>query len=298
MPSNHLILCHPLLFLPPIPPSIRVFSNESTLHMRWPNYWTFSFSISPSNEHPGLISFRMHWLDLLAVQGTLKSLLQHHSSKASIFRHSAIFTVQLSHPYMTTGKTIALTRWTFVGKVMSLLFYMLPRLIITFLPRSKHLLISWLQSPSAVILEPRKIKSDTVSTVSPSISQEAMQPDAMILVFWTLSFFFFFLISWRLITLQYCSGFCHTLTWISHGFTCVPILIPPSTSPSTWSLSVFPVHQVQAFVSCIQPGLVICFTLDNIHVSMLFSWNIPPSPSPTESKSLFYTSVSLFLFCI
>ena len=156
MPSSHLILCRPLLLLSPTPPSIRVFSNESTLHMRWPKYWTFSFSISPSNEHPGPISFRMDWLDLLAVQETLKNLLQHHSSKASILQCSAFFTVQLSHLYMTTGKTIALTRWTFVGKVMSLLFNMLSRLVITFLPRSKRLLISWLQSPSAVILEPRK----------------------------------------------------------------------------------------------------------------------------------------------
>ena len=159
MPSSHLILCCPLLFLPPIPPSIRVFSNESTLHMRWPKYWSFSFSIIPSKEYPGLISFRMDWLDLLAVQGNLKSLLQHHSSKASILRHSSFFTVQLSHPYMTTGKSIALTRWTFVGKViMSLLFNVLSWLVITFLPRSKRLLISWLQSPSAVILEPPKIK--------------------------------------------------------------------------------------------------------------------------------------------
>ena len=157
MPSSHLILCHPLLLLPPIPPSIRVFSNESTLCMRWPKYWSFSFSISPSNEHPGLISFRMDWLDLLVVQGTLMSLFQHHGSKASIFQCSAFFTVQLSHPYMTTGKTIALTRRTFVGKVMSLLFNMLSRLVITFLPRSKRLLISWLQPPSAVILEPQKI---------------------------------------------------------------------------------------------------------------------------------------------
>ena len=156
MPSSHLILCRPLLLLPPIPPIIRVFSNESTLCMRWPKYWSFSFSISPSNEHPGLISFRMDWLDLLAVQGTLKSLLQQHSSKASILRCSVFFTVQLSHPYTTTGKTIALTRWTFVGKVMSLLLNMLSRLVITFLPRSKRLLISWLQSPSAVILEPKK----------------------------------------------------------------------------------------------------------------------------------------------
>ena len=139
MPSSHLILCHPLLLLHPIPPRIRVCSNESTLHMRWPKYWSFSFSISPSNEHPGLISFRMDWMDLLAVQVTLKSLLQHHSSKASILQRSAFFTVQLSHPYMTTGKTIALTRWTFVGKVISLLFNMLSRLVITFLPRSKYL---------------------------------------------------------------------------------------------------------------------------------------------------------------
>ena len=179
MPSSHLILRHPLLLLPPIPPSIRVFSNESTLRIRWPKYWSFSFSISRSNEYPGLISFRMDWLDLLAVQGTLKSLLQHHSSKASIFQHSAFFTVQLSHLYMTTGKTIALTRRTFVGKVMSLLLNMLSRLIIAFLSRGKRRLISWLQSPSAVILEPPKIKSATVSTVSPSICHEVMGPDSM-----------------------------------------------------------------------------------------------------------------------
>ena len=182
MPSNHLILRHPLLLLPSIFPSIRVFSNESALRIRWPEYWSFSFSIRPSNEHPGPISFRMDWLDFLAVQGTLKSLLQHHTSKASILWHSTFFIVQLSHPYMTTGKTIALTRLTFVGKVMSLLFNMLSRLVITFLSRSKHLLISWLQSPSAVILEPQKIKSAIVSTVSPSICHEVMGPDAMILV--------------------------------------------------------------------------------------------------------------------
>ena len=158
MPSNHLILCCPLLLLPSIFPSIRVFSSESFLHIRWPKYWSFSFSISPFNEHSGLISFRMDWLDLLAVQGTLKSLLQHHSSKASILWCWAFFAVQLSHPYMTTGKTIALTRWTFVGKVISLLFNMLSRLLITFPPRSKRLLISWLQSPSSVILEPPKNK--------------------------------------------------------------------------------------------------------------------------------------------
>ena len=167
----------------PNPSSIRVFSNESILRMRWPKYWNVSFSISPSNEHPGLISFRMDWLDLLAVQGTLKSLLQHHSSKASILGTQLFFTVQLSHPYMTTGKTIALTRQTFAGKVMSLLFNMLSRLVITFLPRSKCLLIPWLQSPSAVILEPRKIKSATVSTVSPSICHEVMGLDAMIVIF-------------------------------------------------------------------------------------------------------------------
>ena len=154
--------------------------------MRWPKYWSFSFSIVPSKEIPGLISFRMDWLDLLAVQGTLKSLLQHHSSKASILPRSAFFTVQLSHPYMTTGKTITLTRQTFVGKVMYLLLNMLSRLVITFLPRSKHLLISWLQSPSAVIFQPKRIKSATVSTVSPSISHEVMGPDAMIFVFWML----------------------------------------------------------------------------------------------------------------
>ena len=173
MPSSHLTLCRPLFLLPPIPPSIRVFSNKSTLCMRWPKYWSFSFSIIPSKEIPGLISFRMDLLDLLAVQGTLKNL-QHHSSKASILQCSAFFTVQLSHPYMTTGKTIALTRLIFLGKVMSVLLNMLSRLVITFLPRSKRLLISWLQSPSAVILEPKKITSGIVSTVSPSISHEVI----------------------------------------------------------------------------------------------------------------------------
>ena len=183
MPSNHLILCPPLLFLPSILHSIRVFLSESALLIRWPKCWRFSFNIRPTNEHPGLISFRMDWLDLLAIQGTLKSLLQHHSAKASILQRSAFFTVQLLHPYMTTGKTIALTRWTFVGKAISLLFNMHARLVITFLPKSKRLLISWLQSPSAVILEPPKIKSVTVSIVSPSICHEVMGPDAMILVF-------------------------------------------------------------------------------------------------------------------
>ena len=179
MPCNHLIICRPLLPFS-IFPSIRVFSSESVLHIRWPKYWNFSFSISPFNEYSGLLSFRIDCLDLFAVQGTLKSLLQHHSSKASILQHSALFVSQLSHPYITTRKTIALTRWTFVGKVMSLLFNMLSRLVITFLPRNKCLLISWLQSPSAVILEPRKIKSAMVST---SICHEVMGPDAMILVY-------------------------------------------------------------------------------------------------------------------
>ena len=164
MPFNHFILCCLLLLPPSIFPSIRVFSNESVLRIRWPKYWSFSFSISPSNEYSGLISFRIDWLDLLAIQGTLKSLLQHHRSKTSILLYSAFFIVQLSHPYMTTGKTIALTRWAFVSKVMSLLFNMLPWLVIAFLPRSKRLLISWLQSPSAVILEHPQIKSVTVST--------------------------------------------------------------------------------------------------------------------------------------
>ena len=181
LPSNHLILCCPLLFPPSIFLSIRVFSNESALPIRWPKYW--SFSIRLFNEYSVLLSFRMNWLDLLAVQETLKSLLQHHSSKASILQCSTFFIVQLSHPYMTTGKTIALTRQTFVSKVMLLLFNMLSRLVIAFLPRSKHLLISWLQSPSAVILEPKKLKSVTVSIVSPSICHEVMGPDAMILVF-------------------------------------------------------------------------------------------------------------------
>ena len=180
MPSNHLILCRPLLLPPSIFPSVSIFSNMSVLHISWPKYWSFSFSISPSDEYSGLISFRMDWLDLLAVQGTLKSLLQHHSSKASIVWCSAFFIVQLSHLRMTTGKTVALTRWTFVGKVMSLLFNMLSRLVITFLSRRKRLLILWPQSPSTVILEPKKIKSLTVSIVSPSICYEVMGPDAMI----------------------------------------------------------------------------------------------------------------------
>ena len=180
--SNHLIFCCPLLLPPSIIHSIRVFSNESVLHMRWPKYWSFSFSLSPSSEYSGLISFKMDWLYFPAVQGTLKSL-QHHSSKASILQHSAFFIVQLSHPYMTSGKTIALTRWTFVGKKCLCFFNMLSRLVIAFLSWNKLLLISWLQSPSTVILEPKKIKSVTVFTVSPSIHHKVMGPDAMILVF-------------------------------------------------------------------------------------------------------------------
>ena len=188
MPSNHLILCYPLLFLLSIYPRIKVFSSKSVLCIRWLKYWSFSFCISISHHYLGLISFRIDWLDLLTVQGTLKNLLQHHISKASIPWRSAFFMVQLSHPYMTTGKTIASPRQTFVVKVMSLLFNMPSRLVIAFLPRNKHLLISWLQSPSTVILEPKKIKSVTVFTVSPSICHEVMGPDAMILVFWMLSF--------------------------------------------------------------------------------------------------------------
>ena len=188
MPSNHLILCRPLLLLPSIFPRFRVFSNEAALRIRWSKYWSFSFNISHSNKHPGLISFSMDLWDLLAVQGTLKSLLQHHSSKTSILRCSAVFIVQLSHPHMTNGKTIAFTRLTIADKVVSLLFNMLSRLVITFFPRSKSLLISWLQSPSAVIFELPIIKSATVSTVSPSICNETVGLNAMILVFWVLSF--------------------------------------------------------------------------------------------------------------
>ena len=183
MPSSHLILCCPLLLLPSIFPSTRVFSNESVLRNRWPKYWSFNYSISLSNKYSGLISLRMDWLEFLVFQGTLKSFLQHHSSKASILQHSAFYIVQFSHPYTTTGKTIALTRWTFIGKVMSLLFNVLSRLVIAFLPRSKCLLISWLQSSSTVILETKRKKSITVSIVSPSICHEVIGMDAMILIF-------------------------------------------------------------------------------------------------------------------
>ena len=244
MPFNHLILCRPLpspsafsscfLLLPSIFPSIRVSSNESVLHIKWPKYWTFSFSISPCNEYSGLISFRIDWFDLL-VQRTLNSLLQHHSSKASILQRSPFLMVQLSHPFMTTGKVIALTRWTLVGKVLSLLFNILSRLVITFLPRSKCLLISWLQSPSAVILEPKKIKSVTVSYVSPSICHEVMRLDAMILVLmcvWYYSLLNLFF-NWRILALQNFAVFCPTSTWISHRYTYIPSLLklPPISLP-------------------------------------------------------------------
>ena len=259
MPSSHLILCRPLLLLPPIPPSIRVFSNESTLRMRWPKYWSFSFSISPANEHPGLISFRMDWLEILAVQGTPKSLLQNHSSKASILQHSAFFTVQLSHPYMTTGKTIALTRWTFACKVMSLLFNILSRLVITFLPRSKLLLISRLQSPSAVILEPPKIKSDTVSTVSPSISHEVMGPEAMILVFWMLSFKPTFLLSsFTFNTRLFSSSSLSAIRVVSSAYLrllifLLAILVPACASSSPAFLMMYSAYKLNKQGDNIQP---------------------------------------------
>ena len=259
MPSNHLILCHPLLLLPSIPPSIRVFSNESALCIRWPKYWSFTFNISPSNEHTGLISFRMDWLEHLAVQGTLRSLLQHHSSKASILRRPTFFIVQLSHPYMTTGNTIALTRWTFVDKVMSLLLNMLSRLVITFLPRSKHLLISWLQSPSAVILKPRKIKSATVATVSPSICHEVMGPDAMILVFWMLSFKpTFSLSSFSFIKRLFSFSSLSAIRVVSSAYLRLliflpAILIPACASSSPTFLMMYSAHKLNKQGDNIQP---------------------------------------------
>ena len=233
MPSNYLILCHPLLLPPSIFPSIRVFSNESAPCMRWPKYWSFSFSISPSNEHSGLISFSMDWLDLLAVQGTLKSLLQYHSSKASVLQCSAFFIFQLSHPYLTTGKTIALTRWTFIGKVMSLLFNMLSRLVITSF-QGVSILISWVQSPSAVILQPRKIKSVTVYTISPSICHEVMEPDAMILVFCMLSFKPTFSLSSLTFIMRHFFTFCH-----KGGVTCISEVIDISPGNFDSSLCFF-----------------------------------------------------------
>ena len=233
MPSSHLFLCRPLLLLPSIFPSIKVFSSKSDINIRWPDYWSFSFTISPSNEHSGLISFRMDWLDLLAVQGTHKHLLQHHSSKASIHQGSAFYIVQLSHPYMTTGKTIALTRWTFVGKVMSLLLNMLPELVMAFLPRSKHLLILWPQSPSAVILEPKEIKSVTLSIVSPSIFQGVMELDATILVFWMLSFQpVFSLFSFTYIKRLFNSSLLSAIRVMSSAYLRVLIFLPPILIPA------------------------------------------------------------------
>ena len=224
------ILCHPLLLPPSIIPSIRVFSNESVLCTRWPKYWSFSFSISPSSEYSGLISFRMDWLDLFAVQGTLKSLLQHHSLKASILWHSAFFMVQVSHLYMTTGKTIALTRRPFVGRVISLLFNMSSRLVITFLPRSKCLLISWLQSPSAVILEPQKIKSLTVSS---SICHEVLGLDAMILVFWMLSYKpGFSLSSFNFIKRLFSSSLLSAIRVVSFAYLRLLIILPAILIPA------------------------------------------------------------------
>ena len=242
MPSNHLILCRPLLLLPSIFPRIRVFSSESALHIRRPKYWSFSFNISPSNEHSGLI-FRMYWWDLLVVQRTLKSLLQHHSSKASILRHSAFFIVQLSHPYVTTGITIALTRWTFVGKVMSLLFNMLSWLVVAFLPKSKHLFISWLKSPSAVILEPKKIKSATVSIVSPSICHEVMGLDAMIFVFWILSFKPTFLLSSFTFIKRFFSSLLSPIRMVSSAYLRLLVFLQQS-----WFQLVL--HPAQCFSWC------------------------------------------------
>ena len=236
MTSNRLILCHALLFLPSIFPSIRVFSSESALRMRWPKYWSFSFNVSPSDEYSGLISFKMDWLDLLAVQGTFKSLLQHHSSKASILQQSAFFIVQLSLPYMTTGKAIALIRQTFVDKVMSLLLNMLSRLVITFLLRNKCLLISWLQSQSAVISEPRKIKSVTISTVSPPFCYEVMGPVAMILVFWVLSFKPTFSLSSFIFIKRL---FSSPLSSIKGGIICISELIDISPRNLDSSLCLF-----------------------------------------------------------
>ena len=227
MPSSHLILCHPLLLQLSIFPSIRVFSSESLLHIRWPKYWNFSFNISPSNEYSTLIFFKMDWLDLLAVQGTLKNLVQHHNSEASVRLCSGFFMVQLSHPYMTTAKTTVLTRWTFVGKVMSLLFNMLSRLVITFLPRSKRLLISWLQPPSAVILYPKKVKSATASTVSSFICHEVMGLDAMILVFWMLSFKpTFSLSSFTYIKRLFSSSSLYAIRVVSSAYLRLLILLP------------------------------------------------------------------------
>ena len=254
MPSNHLILCRPLLLLSNFP-SIRVFSNDSALHITWPKYWSFSFSISPSTEHPGLISFRMEWLDLLAVQGTLKSLLQHHSSKASVLWCSVFFIVQLSHPYMTTGKTIALNRQTFVGKVTSLLFNLLSRLAITFLPRSECLLISWLQSPSAVISEPPKIKS---ATVSPSICHDVMGLNAMIFLFWMLSLKPTFSLSSFTFIKRLSSSSLSAITVVSSAYLTLlifflEILIPACASSSPEFLMMYSAYKLNKHCDNIQP---------------------------------------------
>ena len=259
MPSNHIILCHPRLLLPSTFPSIGIFSNESVLRIRWPKYWSFSFSISFSNKYSGLISFRMDWLDLLAVQGTLKNLIQHHNSKASILQCSAFFILQLSHLYMTTGKTIVLTRWTFVGKVMSLLFNMRSRLAITFLPRSKGLLISWLQSPFALILEPPKIKSVTVSIVSPSICHEVRGPDAVILVFWMLSFKpTFSLSTFTFIKRLFSSSSLSAIRVVSSAYlrlltSLLAILIPVCTSSSPAFLMMYSAYMLNKQGDNIQP---------------------------------------------
>ena len=257
MLCNHLVLCCPLLLLPSIPPSIRVFSNESALCIRWPKYWSFSFSISPSNEYSGLISFRIDWLDLLAVQGTLKSLLQHHSSKASTFQHSAFFIVQLSHPYMTTGKTIALIRRAFVGKVMSLLFNMLSRLVIAFLPRIKRLLISWLQLPSVVILETPKIKSVTVSIVSLSICHDH-EPDAMILVFQMFSFKPIFSLSSFTFIKRLFSSLLSAISVVSSAYLrllifLLAILIPACASSCPKFLMIYSAYKLNKHGDHIQP---------------------------------------------
>ena len=259
MPSNHLILCHPLLLLPSNFPSISVFSNESVLRIRWLKYWSFSFSISPSSEYSGLISFRIDWFDLLAVQGTLKSLLQHRSSKASVLWCSAFFIVQPSHPHMNTGKTTALTGWTFVGKVMSLLFNMQSRLVIVFLPRSKCLLILWLQSPSAVILEPPKIKSVIVSIVSPSICHEVVGPHAMILVFWILSFMpTFSLSSFTFIKRLFSSSLLSAIRVVSSAYLrllifLLSILILACASSSLGFLMMYSAYQLNKQGDNIQP---------------------------------------------
>ena len=233
MPANRLILCHPVLLPPSVFPSIRVFSEESVLHIRWPKYWSFSFSISPSSAYSELISFRIDWFHLLAVQGTLKCFFQHHSSKASILRHSVFFMVQLSHPYMTTGKIITLTRQTFVSKVMSLFFNTLSRMVIAFLQKSKRFLISWLQSPSAVISGPKKIKSVTVSILSPSICYDVMQPDAIILAFWNLNFkSTFSLSSFTFIKRLFSSSLLSAIRVVSSAYLRLLVFLPAILIPA------------------------------------------------------------------